>query len=468
MHQLQDKRVLVLGIGRQGKALARWLPTQDASVILSDSRDAGQLADELLDILTLDVELALGGHPLELLEEVDMICMSGGVPLEIPIVQQARERGLPIINDAVLFLERCPALVIGITGSAGKTTTTSLVGEMCKADGRATWVGGNIGHVLLDDLEVIQPDDMVVMELSSFQLEITDISPDIAAVLNVTPNHLDRHKSMQNYAAAKANIFSFQAGQDIVILNADDYVSNSFTELVPARKAYFSMTRMVSDGAFMLGRRIAVVGNSSPNGAARVVCEKDEIPLRGDHNIANVLAACAIAGAAGISVDAMRNAILNFKGVAHRLEVIDEVNGVTWVNDSIATAPERVVAALHSFEEPLILLLGGRDKDLPWQELAGLAVERCKAIIAFGEHGHAITQTINHARRGRMGGKLQSVDVVPDLKEAVKLSAQLAHRGDVVLLSPGCTSYDAYRDFAERGDHFRELVNSLKQGNRLE
>lgn len=464
---LKGKRVLVIGIARQGKALAQWLPTQGAQVTLSDSRDAGALADDLLDLLGYDVRYALGGHPIELLNEMDILCISGGVPLEIPIVQAALQRGIRVTNDAVLFLERCPAMVIGITGSAGKTTTTTLIGKMAEADGRKTWIGGNIGNVLIEHLGEIGENDVVVMELSSFQLEISDVSPDIALVLNITPNHLDRHKTMQNYAAAKAHIFTHQAGDDVVIFNADDPILNAFTELVPANVGHFSASRMVTNGAFLLGRRLAVVGESSPSGMARVVCERHEIPLRGDHNVMNVLAACAAAGAAGISVEAMRKAILEFRGVEHRLELVDTLEGVQWVNDSIATAPERVVAALRSFEEPVILLLGGRDKNLPWQELAGLTVERCKAVICFGEYGASIAEIVNYARRGTsLGGRLQKVEVVSSLPDAVRVAARTAKRGDVVLLSPGCTSYDAYKDFAERGEHFRQLVINLKNRRR--
>lgn len=463
---LADKRVLVLGFARQGQALARWLPTRGASVTVSDKRDAGELADELLDFLMEPVSFALGGHPIELLDETDILCLSGGVPTDLPIVQAAFQRGMPVVNDAVLFLERCPALVIGITGSAGKTTTTTLVGKMCEADGRKTWVGGNIGNVLLDDLEQIGEDDVVVMELSSFQLEIATLSPDIAAVLNVTPNHLDRHGTLQDYAAAKANIFMHQQGDDMVILSADDLIANSFSQLVPAHSGFFSMRRMISDGAFLLGERLAVVGKSSPDGTAKIVCERHEILLRGEHNVANILAACAIAGAAGVSVEAMREAILNFRGVEHRLELVAEVNGIQWINDSIATAPERVLAAVRSFEEPLVLLVGGRDKNLPWAELANLAAERCKGVIAFGEHGRAIAQLVNQARRRSLNTPLTHVRVVKTLDAAVRIAARVAQAGDVVLLSPGGTSYDAYQDFAERGEHFRKLVGEIQNQRR--
>lgn len=463
MTDLSGKHVIVLGFARQGKALARWLPDQGAKVTISDSRNMGDIADDMIDFFGAPVEFALGGHPLELLDTADLICVSGGVALDIPFLQTAVERGIPLTNDANLFLERCPAMVIGITGSAGKTTTTTLVGKMCAADGRKTWVGGNIGEVLLDDLSQIAEDDIVVMELSSFQLELATVSPDIAAILNITPNHLDRHKTMQNYVAAKANIFAHQAGDDLVILGGDNATTLALGDLAPAQVGYFSAQRMVSNGAFLLGNRLAVVGSSSPTGAARVVCEKDEIKLRGEHNVSNVLAACALAGAAGINPESMRKVILEFRGVAHRLEVVAEIEGVTWINDSIATAPERVVAAMRSFEEPIILLAGGKDKDLPWAEMAGVAVERCKAVIAFGEHGPTIGQIVSYARRGKMGGRLENVEVVASLEDAVQLAEKFATGGEVVLLSPGGTSFDAYKDFAERGEHFRKLVESIRK-----
>ncbi|MFP4321409.1 MAG: UDP-N-acetylmuramoyl-L-alanine--D-glutamate ligase [Anaerolineales bacterium] len=461
---LDGKHVMVLGIGRQGKALARWLPTQGARVTLSDSKDFGELADEMLELTTLgdNVALDLGGHTIALLEETDMVCISGGVPPTIPFIEEARQRDIPVRNDALLFLERCPALVVGITGSAGKTTTTSLLGEMCRADGRKTWVGGNIGHVLLDDLADIGPEDVVVMELSSFQLEIADISPDIAAVLNITPNHLDRHGSFQNYAAAKANIFLHQRGDDTVILSDDNLAAKQLEDLAPAQVARFSAQHMVTDGAFLLGKRLAVAGICSPTHEAKVVCEVGDIRLRGAHNIQNVLAACALAGRVGVSTEAMREAIIHFSGVEHRLEIVAEINGVQWVNDSIATAPERVSAALRSFEEPLVLLAGGKDKDLPWNDMAALAVERCRVVITFGDHRMAIADAIKRAQRGVIGGRLQRIVVVNTLDEAVHRAAKVAQSGDVVLLSPGGTSYDAYRDFAERGDHFRDLVQRLQ------
>ncbi len=461
---LNGKRAVVLGFARQGQALARWLPTVGAEVIVSDTRKFGELADAMLDFFDAPISYALGGHPLELLDETDVLFISGGVSLTIPIVQTALDRGIAVTNDAETFLERCSAPVIGITGSAGKTTTTTLVGKMCEASRRTTWVGGNIGDVLLDHLIEIEPNHTVVMELSSFQLEIMARSPQIACVLNVTPNHLDRHGTMEAYMSAKAHIFSNQTADDLCIFGYDDPGANLMADSAPGRVAYFSQREMVTDGAFMAGNRLMVVGFGSPDGQPHVVCTREEIHLRGDHNLRNVLAACALAGAAGVPIDIMRETIRTFKGVPHRLETVRVVDSVTYVNDSIATAPERVIAALQSYTEPLILIAGGRDKKLPWEEMATLTAGRVRHLVTFGEHGPFIAEAVRMARM--LGGRLESIDQFKTLDEALKRAAELARPGDVVLLSPGGTSYDAYEDFAERGEHFRTLVQALEQRDR--
>ena len=451
---LMSHHVIVLGFARQGQALARWLPLQGARVTVTDSRSAEVLGLDEADYP--GVEFVLGGHPLELLDGADAVAISGGVPLTIPFVQAAIERGVRLTNDAQLFIERCPAPVIGITGSAGKTTTTALTGEMLRAAGRKTWVGGNIGDVLLDDLGEIKPNDIVVMELSSFQLELMTRSPQIAAVLNVTPNHLDRHGDMEAYTSAKANILRHQGENDVAVLGHDDGGSYGLQDEVQGRLLWASAESMVSHGAFLLGGRLMLVGDANPAGGAQMVCEQDDVPLRGAHNLKNVLAACAIAGAAGVPAEPMATAIRAFRGVAHRLETVRTVGGVVYVNDSIATAPERTLAAIRSYEEPLVLLLGGADKKLPWEEMLAAAVRRSRHIIAFGGDAGDV------AVRGlRQLGADDAVTRVDTLAEAVSAAVGVAKAGDVVLLSPGGTSYDAYTDFAARGVHFRELVNAL-------
>ncbi|MEO8608340.1 MAG: UDP-N-acetylmuramoyl-L-alanine--D-glutamate ligase [Chloroflexota bacterium] len=452
--RLFGKKVAVLGFARQGKSLARWLPTVGAQVLVSDSRAPSQLANEVDDFP--EVEFVLGGHPESLLDGIDLLCLSGSVSLDLPIVAEAIRRKIPISNDAQLFLERCPAPVIGITGSAGKTTTTTLTGEIMKRAGFTTWVGGNIGNVLLDDLAQIKREHYVVMELSSFQLEIMSVSPPTAAVLNITPNHLDRHGTMDAYAAAKAHIVYFQESNDMAVLGYDDLGSRSLESIAPGELVWFSGRDMIANGTFMAGERLLIAGRASRDGDPHVICERAEIPLRGDHNVLNVLAACAITGVNGVSPEIMAATIRDFKAVTHRLETVRVVNGVTYVNDSIATAPERVVAALHSYHEPLVLLLGGKDKKLPWDDMIRLALSKSRHIIAFGEAGDLVVEVIN-----RLAGDSEKVTRVQNLDEAVAKAASVAQSGDVVLLSPGGTSYDAYIDFAARGEHFRQLVMGL-------
>ena len=464
--KLAGKRVLIVGFGRQGQALARWLPTVGAQAVVTDSRSARALQLRRRDYP--GVRFYLGGHPQDALIGARMICVSGGVPLDLPLLQLARQRGIPFSNDAQLFMERCPAPVIGITGSAGKTTTTALVAAIVARAGYKVWLGGNIGNPLLDDLAQIKRDDLVVMELSSFQLELMSTSPQVAAILNLTPNHLDRHGTMENYAAAKAAILRHQRQSDVAVLSQDDPGSQAFAPIVAGEALRFSSHEMVADGAFMLGSRLLVAGAASYDGAAHVVCERADIPLRGEHNVQNVLAACAITGGMGLAIDRpgvqpaiMRQAIADFKPVAHRQEVVRVVNRVTWVNDSIATAPERLLAALKSYDEPLVLLIGGADKDLPWQTALHYALRKARHIVLFGAAGDKqVAQRVLPLLQA-MRAPADLVSRVETLQEAVHCAAGLAQPGDVVLLSPGGTSYDAYRDFAERGERFRQLVSQL-------
>jgi UDP-N-acetylmuramoylalanine--D-glutamate ligase len=452
--KLYGKKVAVLGFARQGKALARWLPTIGAKVLVSDSRPMEKMVGEIADFP--DVEFVMGGHPDSMLDGVDMLCISGGVPLDLPIVLEAVKRKIPLSNDAELFMERCPCAVIGITGSAGKTTTTTLTGEIMKRAGYTTWIGGNIGDVLLDVLPKIERDDFVIMELSSFQLELMTTSPHTAAVLNITPNHLDRHGTMEAYIEAKAQIILHQSANNVAVLGYDDAGSRALEALAPGECVWFSGSGMVTDGTFMAGQRLLVTGRSSVDGDPHVICSREDIPLRGDHNVLNVLAACAITGVHGVLADVMEATIRDFQAVPHRLEAVRVLNGVTYINDSIATAPERVVAALRSFNEPVVLLAGGKDKKLSWDDMIRLALMKCRHIVAFGEAGDLVVETVL-----RVGGDGDSVTRVKTLEEAVAEAQKHAQSGDVVLLSPGGTSYDAYVDFVARGEHFRQLVMGL-------
>ncbi len=456
---LTGKRVVVIGLARQGTAAAKFLAGVGARVAATDIRPADQLADALRDLDGLpNVTFVLGEHPLSLLDGADAVCLSGGVPLDLPLVQEAVRRGIPLTNDAQLFLERCPCHAIGITGSAGKTTTTALVGAMCEAAGLLPWVGGNIGNPLLGDLPHIRPDDIAVLELSSFQTEIMTVSPHIAAILNITPNHLDRHGTMEAYVEAKARLLDHQIAGDVAVLGHDDPHAAALEARCQAEVALFSGRVPVDVGAWLVNDLL--VCRPKFTLPMERVCTTRDLNLRGFHNVMNTLAACAIAGAAGVPIPAMAAAIHAFQPVEHRLEVVAEVDGVTYVNDSIATAPERVIAALEAYSgDRIVLLLGGRDKKLPWDDLLRLALERVRAIITFGEAGLMIATQA--ARLRAELGTHTPIEQVSGLKDGVRLASRLADPGDVVLLSPGCTSFDAYPDFAARGEHFRELVRGL-------
>lgn len=449
MDELSGKHVLILGLARQGKALARFAAEAGAHVTISDLRPPEKLTAVLADLQDLDIAYVLGEHPMSLLEKTDVLAISGGVPLDAPLVQAAQARGIRLTNDSQEFMNRAPTAVIGITGSAGKTTTTALTGVMGQVAGRRTWVGGNIGRPLIADLHKMQSDDMVVQELSSFQLEIWTQSPHVAAILNITPNHLDRHKTMAAYAEAKANILRYQSPEDIAVLAADDAGAMSLADVVRGRLRTFSLRGVVEDGAFVRDGYIWL-----QNGHETAVCPLTDIQLRGQHNVLNVLAAVTLADSVGIPAEAMRQAIRTFRGVEHRLELVREIRGVRYINDSIATAPERALAALAAFDEPLVLLAGGRDKDMQWDEWANQVTQRVKHVVLFGNLAEMLEKRLAAAGCNRMTR-------VDGLETAVTTAAHIATAGDIVLLSPGGTSFDAFNDFAERGECFREWVNQL-------
>ncbi len=453
--EFNGKRIVILGLGRQGKAIARFACRARAEVVVSDLRPKDELKAELTELAALPIEFVLGQHPLILLDDIDMLVVSGGVSLELPIVQEAKRRGIVITNDSLEFFKRTPAKVIGITGSAGKTTTTALTGAMVEQGGRQAWIGGNIGRPLIDELNNMESDDIVVQELSSFQLELWSRSPHVAAILNITPNHLDRHRTMEAYSAAKSNILRYQTFEDVAVISADDPGASALQELVKGRLRHFSLELMVEDGAYIRQGKIWL----ADGGQAWVVCDLDDIPLRGRHNVSNVLASAALANSVGIPNEAINQAIKSFTPVEHRMELVAVINDVQYINDSIATAPERAIAALDSFSEPLILLAGGRDKDMVWDEWAKRALATTKAIVLFGDLADYLesvlldTSVANHAR--------PPILRFNNMSEALFAASTLAMPGDVVLLAPGGTSFDAYVDFAARGEAFRRLVHQI-------
>ena len=457
MQNWNGKRVLILGAARQGLALARWLSLHGAHVALNDARSADELRTARESLAEYQIDWVFGGHPLELLDSTDVLCLSGGVPLTLPIVAEAVKRGIPLSNDSQIFMEVAPCKTVGITGSAGKTTTTTLVGQMSKnVHGDKAYVGGNIGDPLINYVDDMKADDLAILEISSFQLDQMTTSPNVAAILNITPNHLDRHGTMESYTAAKARILEFQSADDIGILSKDDQGAWELRNKVQGKLYTFS-SHVLNDG---LNGTYLQDGwlNLRDRNMLLPLMHRDSISLRGDHNVLNVLAAFAIGHAAGFVPDAMIQAVKDFRGVPHRLEFVRELHGVRWYNDSIATAPERSMAAIRAFDEPIVLLLGGRDKDLPWEDLMKLASERVDHVVVFGEAAEKIQKTVSSLG---MHKKQFTVTRADRLHEAVVKAAEVAESGDVVLLSPGGTSFDEFKDFAERGESFRTWVQEL-------
>ncbi len=516
---LRGQRATVIGLAREGTALARFLAECGATVTVSDIKSREELSESIEALASLPIRFMLGGHPTEILE-ADVAFVSPGVPLEIPILAEARKRGIPISSETRLFAQLCPAPIIGITGSSGKTTTTALVGGMLEKAGYRTWMGGNIGQPLIGHLTDIRPEDKVVMEFSSFQLEFfaswprgratrpvaglvlspalskvegevegmenttqgpfaftgRGWSPPIAAILNITPNHLDRHPTMEAYIEAKVNILRHQGPDDVAVLGYDNPITSNLKSQISNLKSRpvlsFSLQTEVEQGAF-----VRACPEPSPERSRRgsrrdgkvvlrlgqeewQICAVTDVKLLGQHNLENVLAACAIAGAAGADPQSMAEVATTFAGVEHRLELVRTLRGVRYYNDSIATSPERTVAALRSFEEPIVLLAGGRDKHLPWEEMAQLTLRKVRHLVLFGEAVPIIERAIHDAQRTMHNAQL-AIHRCGTLEEAVEVAARSAQPGDVVLLAPGGTSFDAFRDFAERGERFRELVGAL-------
>ncbi|MBI5948049.1 MAG: UDP-N-acetylmuramoyl-L-alanine--D-glutamate ligase [Chloroflexi bacterium] len=446
--EVRGKRALVYSLGIEGRDLAGWLLREGASVTISDTRDeaaleaAGARAPE-------GVDRVVSGGPLLDPEGYDLVAVSQSVLRHNEAMVRARQLGIPVTSQMRLFLQLCPGRLVGITGSSGKSTTTALAGAMAKAAGIEHVVGGNIGEALLGRLDEISEATTVILEISHTQLQYTDRSPEIAAVTNVTPNHLDQF-SWDEYVGLKRNLLKFQGVDDTAVLNVDDHTSRALVTDVKGRLVRTSMTGEVAgDGAWLEGGSVV----TRTGRISRTIVPASRLRLRGSHNVANVVMACAIAEAMGLPPAAMRAAAENFPGVPHRLEVVGRANGATWINDSIATSPERTMAGLRAFAEPVVLLLGGREKSLPLDGLQQLARERCHTVICFGEAGPLFHDALRRA--------VADTRLVATLDQAVAEAAGAVRAGDVVLLSPAGTSFDAYPNFEARGRAFRDLVATL-------
>lgn len=449
--EVSGKNVLVVGLARSGVAAAEFLAARGARVTVNDAKSENELKDAAA-LREKGIEVVGGGHPRELFEKSDLIVVSPGVPLALEPFQQAKAAGIPIISEIELAARFLRGRLVGITGSNGKTTTTTLIGELLKNAGLPTQVGGNIGTPLISLVETSRDDGFTVVELSSFQLEaVEQLHVNVALLLNITPDHLDRYDSMEDYAAAKANIFLNQTPGDIAVLNADNNWSATMNARTQARVFYFSRLRELEEGIFVRGANI-VERNA---GIERVLLTREEIHLPGDHNVENVMAALAAGLACGASPDSMRKTIRNFKGVEHRLEFVAEINGVKFYNDSKATNVDAAIKCLEAFPDGVIVILGGKDKGSDYAPLAPIVRNRCEQVILIGAAADKIAAALEKTRPLHRAATMQ---------DAVKLGLELGKPGNIVLLAPACASFDMFDNYEHRGRVFKGAVRSLVSG----
>ena len=448
---LKGRQVLVVGLARSGVGVCRLLQACGARVIGTDAKSLDMLSTEVRTLGETGVTLAVGGHPVSFFEEADLVVVSPGVPLLIPPLAVARRQGTPIIGELELAYRAMEAELIAITGTNGKTTTTALVGALLSQEPRPVLVGGNIGNPLSTHALDFPPNGLVVAEVSSFQLEtIETLHPRVAAVLNLTPDHVDRHGSFEAYREAKTRVFLNQTDADWAVLNADDPEVARFAKRTRARVIFFSRRHPLDEGFFIReGWIVARLDGREVN-----IAPREEIFLRGDHNVENVLAASACAFWAGAAPSALRTAISGFRGVEHRIEWVRELDGVAYYNDSKGTNVASTLRALESFHEPVVLIAGGRGKGQDFAPLATAAQGRVKVAILIGE---------DQARLEAVLVPVTRVVRAPGMTEAVGLARRLAAPGDVVLLSPACASFDMFRDFEHRGEVFKATVLALEQ-----
>src|SRR5271154_152200 len=448
MMDLKNKRVLVVGLGKSGLSAAMFLRAQGARVTVSDTRSAVALAKEIPALLDAGIMVEAGGHGLLTFRRQDLIVVSPGVPMDTPELKQVVAFGLPVIGELELASRYLKGQVVAITGSNGKTTTTTLVGKIFRDSGLPTQVGGNIGLPVIDLVAKSTPETVNVLEVSSFQLEtIEEFHPRIAVILNITPDHLDRHGSFEKYVAAKERIFERQGAGDALVLNGDDRVTQMCAARAKSEVFWFSGTKAVRRGAFV--REGLIVWVEKEGGVTELIMPVSEIPLKGAHNVENVLAAVCAARLAKIPAESVRASVAAFRAVEHRLEVVRKLNDVEFYNDSKATKVDAAMKAVASFAGGVHLILGGKDKDSDYTTMSDLLKKRVKVVYTVGSAAEKIERQLH--------GVVKMVSA-HTIETAVTEAAKAAVPGDVVLLSPACSSFDQFENYEHRGRVFRQSV----------
>jgi len=450
---IKNRKTAIIGLGVSNIPLLDYLYSLGAKITVFDNRTIDEIDKDLVDkIMDKEIDFSFGKNNLSKLVGYEIIFRSPTCRPDTKELEKESERGAVITSEIEMLMELCPGKVIGVTGSDGKTTTTSLIYEIIKKQGYNCYLGGNIGIPLFSKIEEMQPEDIVVLELSSFQLMENSSSPDIAVITNISPNHLDIHKSYEEYIEAKKNIFKNQTENGIVVLNADNEITKQCAKQAKGKVVFFSKKQKLSEGVILDNEVIKVCKDKLRK---HLVNTKD-LMLKGEHNYENACAAIA-ATLSLASTDNQIEVIQNFKGVKHRLEFVKEIDGVKWYNDSIGTSPTRTIAGLNSFEEKIVLIAGGYDKKLDYEPLAKPIIDSVSALVLIGQTARKIKAAV---QAQDLGGKIEIIEC-DTLKEAVDSAKELAQKGEVVLFSPASASFDMNKNCEERGDKFKKIVNAL-------
>ncbi len=448
---LKSKKVLVVGLARTGAAAVQFLLRRGARVKVSDAKNAAELGSVLPPLQDLPVEWELGRHTAPFFADVDLIVMSPGVPMDIPPLLQARAKGIPVISEVELAFRFLRRPLIAITGTNGKTTTTTLIGEMLRASGKKVFVGGNIGNPLIGYIEGPQDDEWVVAEISSFQLEgVVEFRPKISLLLNITEDHLDRYDSFESYIAAKARVFANQKKEDYILLNADDPICSRLARQMEPQVILFSALHPVPFGSFLSPEGIFFQGINGTQDRY----ELSHLKIKGAHNLENLMAAIAVSRMCGCPQPVLQKVMNEFQGIEHRLEWVRKLDGVAYFNDSKGTNVGSVVKSLQSFEEPVVLIAGGKDKGGDYGPLKEWIRRRVKGMALIGEAKERMFSAL---------GGLTETARLGTLEEAVHWARSRARPGDVILLSPACSSYDMFHNYQERGQRFKDIVRQLPE-----
>jgi len=454
-NDIQNKKIAFIGTGVTNTNIIKLFLSKNLNVTICDRKSAEQMGELYNELAGLGAKYILGETYLDSLTDFDIVFRSPGVYFNNPKLQDAVKKGVAVTSEMEVFFDLCPCKIYAVTGSDGKTTTTTIISELFKAEGKTVHIGGNIGKALLPMIEEIKENDIAVVELSSFQLISMRQSPDVAAITNITPNHLNVHGTMEEYISAKCNILSHQNAFSRAILSYDNETAKNLNTLVRGKLAYFSRFDKPYNGSFLNDKGMLCYNDY---GKVTEIMDMHDIKIPGMHNVENYLTAIAVTWGE-VSLDTIRKVAVEFGGVEHRIEFVREINGAKYYNNSIASSPTRVLACLNAFDEKQIMIQGGSDKGISFEPMADSICEKVKVLILMGETREKIRDAVINSKK--YNPENTEIIIVNDMKEAVETAYKYAQKGDIVSLSPACASFDMYRMFEDRGRHFKQLVNEL-------